>query len=143
MGKLSEIKVTYERISFGKITRSDDIEKFLRTIWDEDTMSIHEEFKVIFLNHNLEIIGYKTIGRGGISSVNVDVRILFSYALASLATAIVIAHNHPSGKLISSTADNNLTNRVKEIGKILDIDLIDHIILTTDSYYSYADEGLL
>ena len=140
----SEIKLSYNPIKFAKIQSSRDIEQFLRLNWDNDTMHFCEEFKVLLLNNSLEIIGFRTISRGGITFSPVDVRILFSLALKSLSTAIIVAHNHPSGKLLPSQQDRDMTSKIKEGCKILDIQLIDHLILSPEGgYFSFADEGFL
>lgn len=138
-----EIKLAYNPIKYGKVTSSSDIEKFFRLNWGEEIHFL-EEFKVVLFNSNMDIIGYRTIGRGGLTEVNVDLRVIFSIALKSLATGIVLAHNHPSGKMSPSSADRQLTENIKVAGELLRIRLLDHVILHPDlGYYSFADEGLL
>ena len=83
----------------------------------------------------------KMISKGGIHGTVADLRLIFSVALTSLASAIIVAHNHPSGNLQPSDADSRLTQKIKAAGNQLDITLLDHIILTKESYYSFADEG--
>lgn len=144
MENIAEIKVTYNPVKLGKISNSKNIDQFFRENWDHYNMMMFEEFKVLFFNNNLEIIGFKTIGQGGITSTSVDIRIIFSLALKALATGIVIAHNHPSGSLRPSQSDLNLTENIKNASSILNIQLWDHIILSPDGeYYSFADEGVL
>tara|TARA_Y100000385_G_scaffold273261_1_gene314959 strand:- start:1758 stop:2453 length:696 start_codon:yes stop_codon:yes gene_type:complete len=104
---------------------------------------ITEEFWVIFLNHRNKIIGKERISSGGLTATVVDVRILFKQAIERLATAIIIAHNHPSGTLKPSRADIQLTQKVKSASKLLDIQLLDHLIVADSGYYSFADEGCL
>lgn len=104
---------------------------------------ITEEFWVIFLNHRNKIIGKERISSGGLTATVVDVRILFKEAIERLATAIVIAHNHPSGTLKPSRADIQLTQKIKSGSKLLDIQLLDHLIVADSGYYSFADEGRL
>tara|TARA_B100000497_G_scaffold121305_1_gene150868 strand:- start:1841 stop:2536 length:696 start_codon:yes stop_codon:yes gene_type:complete len=104
---------------------------------------ISEEFWVIFLNHRNKIIGKKRISSGGLTATVVDVRILFKEAIERLATAIVIAHNHPSGTLKPSRADIQLTQKIKNASKLLDIQLLDHLIVADSGYYSFADDGCL
>ena len=102
-----------------------------------------EEFWVIFLNHQNKIL-YKTcLFRGGIASSVADVRVVFKTALEHFSTQIIVAHNHPAGSLKPSKEDINITQKIKEAGKLLDIDLLDHLILTQNKYYSFKDEGIL
>lgn len=102
-----------------------------------------EEFWTIFLNHQNKIL-YKTcLFRGGIASSVADVRVIFKTALEHFATQIIVAHNHPAGSLKPSKEDINITQKIKEAGKLLDIDLLDHLILTQNNYYSFKDEGVL
>lgn len=102
-----------------------------------------EEFWAIFLNHQNKIL-YKTcLFRGGIASSVADVRVIFKTALEHFSTQIIVAHNHPAGSLKPSKEDINITQKIKEAGKLLDIDLLDHLILTQNKYYSFKDEGIL
>lgn len=102
----------------------------------------HEEFWVLFLNNSNKVI-YKTqISKGGITGTVVDIRIVFKLALEHNATSIILSHNHPSGKLQASEADIQITKKIKEAGKNLDIQVLDHVIITEKSYYSFVDEGI-
>ncbi|MBL3549108.1 MULTISPECIES: RadC family protein [Chryseobacterium] len=102
-----------------------------------------EEFWAIFLNNSNKVIHISRLTQGGISQSIVDVRILFKKALDHFSTGIIIAHNHPSGSLKPSREDINITQKIKEAGKTLNIQLLDHIIITQDSYFSFSDTGLL
>ncbi|WP_267406220.1 MULTISPECIES: DNA repair protein RadC [unclassified Chryseobacterium] len=102
-----------------------------------------EEFWEIFLNQSNKIIHIAQLTQGGISQSIVDVRILFKTALEHFSTGIIIAHNHPSGNLKPSREDIEITQKVKEAGKLLTIQLLDHLIITQNSYFSFSDEGLL
>lgn len=102
-----------------------------------------EEFWAIFLNNNNKAIHISQLTNGGISQSIVDVRILFKTALDHFSTGIIIAHNHPSGSLRPSREDINITQKIDEAGKTLSIQLLDHIIVTQDSYFSFSDAGLL
>lgn len=102
-----------------------------------------EEFWAIFLNHQNKIL-YKTcLFRGGIASSVADVRVVFKTALEHFSTQIIVAHNHPAGSLKPSKEDINITQKIKDAGRLLDIDLLDHLILTQNKYYSFKDEGIL
>jgi len=102
-----------------------------------------EEFWAIFLNQSNKVIHISQLTHGGISQSIVDVRILFKTALDHFSTGIIIAHNHPSGGLKPSKEDLNITQKIKEGGNTLSIQLLDHLIITQDSYFSFSDEGLL
>ncbi|KFF10539.1 DNA repair protein RadC [Chryseobacterium soli] len=102
-----------------------------------------EEFWAIFLNQSNKVIHISQLTHGGISQSIVDVRILFKTALDHFSTGIIIAHNHPSGGLKPSKEDLSITQKIKEGGKTLSIQLLDHLIITQDSYFSFSDEGLL
>lgn len=102
-----------------------------------------EEFWAIFLNNSNKVIHVSQLTQGGISQSIVDVRILFKTALEHFSTGIIIAHNHPSGNLKPSKEDINITQKIKEAGNVLSIQLLDHIIITQNSYFSFSDSGLL
>jgi DNA repair protein RadC len=103
----------------------------------------HEEFWAIYLSRNNSIIHYAKIGQGGISATIADIRIILKTAIEQLASGIIICHNHPSGNIKPSESDISLTNRIKEAAKLLEINLLDHIIFTDKSYFSFADEAKL
>lgn len=102
-----------------------------------------EEFWAIFLNNSNKVIYVSQLTQGGISQSIVDVRVLFKTALEHFSTGIIIAHNHPSGSLKPSKEDINITQKIKEAGNVLSIQLLDHIIITQNSYFSFSDAGLL
>lgn len=103
----------------------------------------HEEFWLMCLNRNNAIIGTTRIGSGGISATVADIRIMLKYAIENYASSMILCHNHPSGNLNPSNADIKLTTAVKEAASWMDITLIDHIIVTDSSYYSFADEKMI
>ncbi len=103
-------------------------------------MEIKEEFYVLLLDRANHVLGYHVLSQGGTAATVVDPKILFALAVESLASSIIIAHNHPSGNLKPSQQDIRLTNKVKNAGDTLDINLLDHIIITKEGYYSFADE---
>ncbi|UCA60392.1 DNA repair protein RadC [Chryseobacterium rhizoplanae] len=102
-----------------------------------------EEFWAIFLNNSNKVIHTSQLTQGGISQSIVDVRVLFKTALENFSTGVIIAHNHPSGSMKPSKEDLNITQKIKEAGKVLSIQLLDHIIITQHSYFSFSDAGLL
>src|ERR1035437_4870790 len=103
----------------------------------------YEVFAVVFLNRANKINHFKIISQGGITGTVADPRVILKTALEQDATAIVLCHNHPSGNLKPSQADEDLTLKIKEAAKYFDIRVMDHIIVSEDGYYSFADEGLL
>jgi DNA repair protein RadC len=103
----------------------------------------HEEFWVLYLNNSNKVIRKIQLSRGGITSTMVDVRLLFKKAVALASVGIIVCHNHPSGKLKPSEADKDLTKKIKDAGKTLDIKLLDHLIITQKDYFSFADNGIL
>ena len=103
----------------------------------------HEEFWIMLLNRANKVIDIKLIGRGGVSSTVVDSKVIFSFALESLASGIILAHNHPSGNLKPSNSDIRLTKKLVDAGKILEVPILDHIIVGDNDYFSFADEGLI
>lgn len=123
-----------------QITQSSDIYKVLQPFLSDLQT---EEFWVIFLNQNNRLIGKSKLSSGGINQSVVDVRILFKAALDHFATGIVIAHNHPSGNLKPSQEDLKITKQISEAGTLLNIQLLDHLIISQNSFLSFADENLL
>lgn len=123
-----------------KITQSKDAFRVLHPYLSD----LHtEEFWVIFLNHDNRVLAKRQLTTGGITSAVVDVRMLFKAALEHAATGMIISHNHPSGSLKPSAEDKKITQKILEAGRILDIQLLDHLIITQNAYLSFADEGLL
>ncbi len=102
-----------------------------------------EEFHVLLLNQRNKLIKSVKISQGGISSTSVDVRLIFKAALDFYATKIILVHNHPSGNLTPSVQDNEMTARIVDLGKMIEINVLDHLIITNNGYFSYADKNLL
>lgn len=103
----------------------------------------HEEFWIILLTRANKIIDKQLIGRGGISETTADIKLIFKKSIESLASGIILAHNHPSGNLKPSQSDINLTNKIVEASKLMDIKILDHLIIGDGNYYSFADEGII
>lgn len=141
---VAEVKLTYQSKVKAqdrqKITNSEDVVKVLRELWN-DTIEYREEMMLLLLNRKNEVIGYYLLSTGGAHGTYCDPKIIFQAALLSHASGIILAHNHPSGNTTPSEQDIDLTNKVKQGGKLLEIQLLDHIILTSEKYYSFADEG--
>jgi DNA repair protein RadC len=125
------------------IVNSRDAANLLRRIFNADTFLWYEEFIILCLNRSNKVMGYRKISTGGITGTVADPKIILTTALNLAATSIILAHNHPSGNLKPSMADEDLTKKIKSAAAYLDIKVLEHIILTDDSYYSFADEGLM
>lgn len=142
---VSEIKVSFKPeydIKKRPIIRSSkDAYEILLKVWDKGLMSFLEEFKVILLNNANRVLGVVDIAVGGKDYVPVDMKVIFSIALKASASKIILAHNHPSDKLIPSPQDKAITSKAIEAGKVLDFEVCDHIIIGIDEYYSMKDEG--
>ncbi|MHA8099572.1 RadC family protein [Aquirufa aurantiipilula] len=103
----------------------------------------HEEFWVMHLNRASSVLKLQRLSMGGVAGTSVDLKLLFKSALDTISSSLIIAHNHPSGQLKPSKADRELTQRIVEAGKMLDIQILDHVIITAQGYFSFADEGCL
>lgn len=103
----------------------------------------HEEFWILLLNRGNRMIKKHQISQGGVAGTVADPKIIFKLALEGLASGIILAHNHPSGNLTASQADIELTKKIKEAGKLLEIQVLDHLIVAGQKYFSFADEGML
>lgn len=125
-----------------KICAASDADEFIRKFYGDD-IQIYESFYLLLLNRSNITTGYVKISKGGTAGTVVDIKIICKYAVEALAHGAIIAHNHPSGELRPSEADIAMTKRVKNALLIFDINLLDHIILTAESYTSLADEGHL
>ena len=104
-------------------------------------LELREEFNVIFLNRQNKALGFYNASKGGIAGTVVDTKLIFTAALKCKASALILAHNHPSGQCSPSEADRDLTHKIVEAGKFLELPVLDHLIITIDGYYSFADEG--
>jgi DNA repair protein RadC len=104
---------------------------------------LHEEFWILFLNRSNKVINRMKLSQGGISGTVTDVRIIMKQAVECLASGIIVCHNHPSGNLNPSESDSKITQKIKEAGNLMDIQLLDHLIISDKDYYSFADNGVL
>ena len=146
MFELAEITINYKPIQkLSKqpaITSSTDAFKIFSDHWGDD-LHYKEHCKVLLLSRANKVLGLATISTGGTSGTVVDPKNVFQTALMANACSIILAHNHPSGNLKPSTADLQLTKKMSEAGKFLDLNLLVHLILAEDCYYSFGDEGLM
>jgi len=123
-----------------KIGSSEDVFKLMQPIIGDLP---HEEFWVLLLNNSNKVIYKLQLSKGGLTQTVVDIRMLFKTALEHLATALILVHNHPSGQLVASGADKDITQKIKLAGNSLDIKLLDHLIITQTGYFSFADDDIL
>ena len=127
-----------------KITGSQDAYNAFRTTWNQDTIELHEEFKVMLLSRSNRVLGVTLISIGGTSGTVVDLRLILASALTANASSVICGHNHPSGNLKPSEADQKITQKISAAAKLMDISLLDHLILVPgNSYFSFSDEGIL
>ncbi len=142
--QVSEYTIAYKSLSKDvKIIRSSDDARNIIAPYFEEFAGIKEAFYAIYLNRNNRVIGIHKCSEGSVTGCIVDPRIIVKPAIELLASGIILVHNHPSGNLKPSEADRSITQKVKEGAKHFDINIFDHLILTEDSYLSFADEGLL
>ena len=123
-----------------KISGSRDAHNCMMGIFDDLS---HEEFWILLVNKANEVIGRERISVGGTAGTVVDIKIVMRIAIEKRAAALIAFHNHPSGNLQPSQADNDLTKRLKNAAEVLDLKLLDHLIVSERGYYSYADEGMI
>ena len=128
-----------------KISSSLTTANYIKGIYEveNDDITLYESFYVVMLNNANNTIGYTKISQGGITGTVVDVRLIAKHALECLATSVILIHNHPSGNSKPSSADKLITEKIKHGLALLDIRVLDHIILTENTYFSFADECLL
>ncbi|MEM6735653.1 MAG: JAB domain-containing protein [Bacteroidota bacterium] len=147
-GKVNEISISYkERINLShspNINSSIDAAEVLYEQWDKNNIELHESFKVLLLNNSNKVKGIYELSKGGMTGTLVDMRILFATVLKSLSVGIILAHNHPSGKLQASNSDIELTKKIKNAAELFDIKVLDHLIIVPDgNYYSFADNDII
>lgn len=128
-----------------RVTSSKDAYQILWEIVDKEFLDIQETMIAMYFNRNNQLTGYKVISNGGIAGTVCDPKHVYAFALGCMASGIIMAHNHPSGNLMPSDADINLTRKLKNGGIQLDIVVMDHLIFTSEKgvYYSFGDEGRL
>lgn len=148
LADIAEIQISYKtKVNVKdrpRISDSKDAFQVLFALFNKDTIEMLESFYLLILNKANAVLGYRLISTGGMSGTVVDVKQLLAVALKANAAGIIMAHNHPSANLQPSQADCELTRRVKEAGKLLDLLLLDYLIISPDgTYYSFADEGTI
>ena len=142
--EVAEIELTYKSTVYpsemAKVDSSYSAYGLFINQWSNQ-LELREEFNVIFLNRANKAIGFYNASNGGTAGTVVDAKLIFTAALKCKASAIILAHNHPSAKRYPSKSDKDLTEKLVQAGKFLELPVLDHLIITVDGYYSFADEG--
>lgn len=145
--KVAEIEISYKpkfkASERPQISTAQEAYKVLMTNWSLNRIELLEEFKIILLNRRNRVLGVVNISMGGVSGTLADPKVIFAIALKSKASGIILCHNHPSEELEPGKEDIELTKRLKQAGHILDIEILDHLIISKDNFYSFAEEGIL
>ncbi len=129
-----------EAMEVPKIADSQSVFKLMQPLIGD---LAHEEFWIVFLNNSNKVLQKFQLSKGGLTGTLVDIRLIYKKALEVSATALILCHNHPSGKLQPSPSDIEITRKIKDAGKLMDIQVLDHLIITEKAYFSFADEGRL
>ena len=149
LNNVSEIDIVYKRKINCKVSErpliktSSDCYEVFKHYWDEGKIELIEEFKVIFLNRSNRVLQIFSASSGGITGTVADPRLILVTALKLGACSLVLAHNHPSGSLKPSRADEELTQKIKYAAQFHDIKVLDHVIVSSEGFFSFADEGLI
>ncbi|RVU91546.1 DNA repair protein [Flavobacterium columnare] len=143
--EIAEIKVSYTTNMPDKIklTTCYEVYKFILSKWNTDVIEFQEECKIILFNRANYVLGIYDLSKGGISGSIVDIRIILSVSLKCNASSIILVHNHPSGNMKPSEADKKITSKLKRACELLEIYLLDHLIISNQEYYSFAQNGIL
>lgn len=145
--KVAEVELIYKsKVKASErpqIRHSKDAYELLKQSWDENKIDLLEQFKIILLNRSNKVLGIYEVSQGGITGTVADPRLIVAAALKANAVSLMLAHNHPSGSVKPSRQDEELTSKIREGAKFLDIQVLDHLVITAESYFSFADKGLL
>ncbi len=145
--KVAEVQLSYKphfnAQERPQINSSNKAYEVLLDSWDMNLISFIEQAKMILLNRNNRVLGIVNLSTGGGGSTVMDCRVIFAIALKATATSIILCHNHPSGNLRPSNEDVRITEKLKQAGKLLEIEVHDHLIISGDGYFSLADEGCM
>jgi len=142
---IQEVKVTYKRpllSTMPRVRKSQEAEAVLRKFIDPERIDYKEFFWIILLSRSHHVLGVAQIAEGGTTSTQVNLKEIFQLIIKTNAVNFVLCHNHPSGNLQPSEADIVITRRIKEVAQILDITLLDHLIISSEGYLSFSDEGV-
>lgn len=147
MNQVAEVELVYrskvKAYERPGIASSKDAYELFLALWEDGKLDLVEQFKVLFLNRANKVLCVYNVSSGGITGTVADPRLIYAAALKVNAISLILCHNHPSGNLKPSKADELLTEKIKGAGAFLDIKVLDHVIVSSEGYYSFADEGLL
>lgn len=145
--QIAEIELVYKtKVNASqrpKITSSKDMYEILKAAWNEDKIEFIEQFKVVLLNRANRVLGIYDLSTGGTCGTICDAKLVFAAAIKSNASSVILAHNHPSGQLFPSEADKRYTKKLVLIGELMEIPVLDHLIITKESFYSFVDDGIM
>jgi DNA repair protein RadC len=145
--KVAEIEIVYRTkvkpSERPRIETSADSYKLLQALWNQDLIGLQEQMKIVLLNRRNRVLGIHTLSSGGISGTVADPKLILAVVIKSGACSVILSHNHPSGEVRPSKEDLQLTYKIREALKFLDVRLMDHVIISSEDYYSFADEGLM
>lgn len=143
--EVAEIKVSYStnQVDKVKLTNCSEVFEFILSKWDLDIIEFQEECKLILLNRANFVLGIYELSKGGITGTVVDIRVILSVALKCNASGIILIHNHPSGNIKPSEADKKITQKLYNACKLLELVLIDHFIVSKNSFFSFKQDGLI
>ncbi|HUZ57330.1 MAG TPA: JAB domain-containing protein [Hanamia sp.] len=141
---IAEIEITYKPIITDHtiISSSSQAYELIKTLWEKEKINLQEQIAALFFNQSKNIIGWKVLSTGNMTKCIVDLKLLVSLALHCMCTHVMIVHNHPSGNLKVSQPDESITLTIKDALKLIDVQLIDHLIIVENGYLSFNDEGL-
>jgi DNA repair protein RadC len=117
--------------------------EYLLSLYDLDTIHLKEEAYCIYLNRGNKVLGWYKLSSGGVSGTVIDIKLILGIALKCAASLVILSHNHPSGRLVPSLHDRNITVKLKEASQFMDIILLDHMIIHPDGYFSFAEAGII
>lgn len=142
---VAELSIQYKPLITNQksITSAQEMHDLIRRLWDNEMICLQEQFMALLFNTSQKMIGHRLISTGTMKSCVVDIKLLISLALHTLAENVIIVHNHPSGNLNPSLQDEVITKKIKDALALIDVKLKDHFIVTADGYTSFAEEGLL
>jgi DNA repair protein RadC len=142
---IPEIKISYkiESTEAPVLSGATDTYKLLLNLFDRDTIELKEDAFCLYLNKGNRVLGWHKISSGGIAGTVIDIKIVLGIALKCAASAIILSHNHPSGRMTPSFQDRETSNKLKDAARLMDICLVDHMIVHPSGYFSFAEEGLL
>ena len=147
LNTVSEVELVYKSkvkpSERPQIKTSRESYQLLLKSWDSNRIEFIEQFKVILMNRANRVLGIYELSTGGVTGTVADIKLVFMAALKANACSLIVSHNHPSGNLKPSMADEELTRKMKAAGTVLEIKVLDHVIVTTEGYFSFADEGMI